>query len=123
MPLRAGDTLVTSAITGSALVACWTATAWAQGPAPEIVAAATSAALPSDVAVMIEMVRLLGAPGVALALGWALARWRPVLTLVVRHDIPEGSRLEVVSVERRPQRPDGEEDTGTVRLRTREDRG
>lgn len=113
MPLRLmPDTLVTSTMTGSFLVACWIASAWGQGPDTVV---AASSALPQDVAVMVELARMLGAPGVALALGWALARWRPVLTLVVRHDIPEGARLEVVSVERRPGRADQDEDTASVR--------
>lgn len=122
MPARLlnNDTVVTSAITFSGLVVCWMASAWAQ----PVDATPAAVSMPQDAQLMVEMVRLLGAPGVALALGWALARWRPVLTLVVRHDIPEGSRLEVVSVERPSRhRMDGDEDTGTVRLRPREDRG
>jgi hypothetical protein len=111
MAIPTTDLAVTSTISFAGLVAWWTCSAWAQEPG---MTAVGGAGLPPDAAMMVEMVRLLGAPGVALALGWALARWRPILTLVVRHDIPEGARLEVVSVERRPRRDD-EEDTGSVR--------
>jgi hypothetical protein len=116
LPIPSGDLAVTSTISLAALVAWWSCAAWAQEPGA---VALSGAGLPPDAAIMVELVRLLGAPGIALALGWALARWRPVLTLVVRHDLPEGSRLEVVSVERgapraRP-RDDLEEDTGSLR--------
>jgi hypothetical protein len=116
LPIPSGDLAVTSTFSLAALVAWWSCSAWAQDPS---MATMGSSALPPDAAVMVEVVRLLGAPGIALALGWALAKWRPVLTLVVRHDIPEGSRLEVVSVARQAKHHEHhehhEEDTGSLR--------
>jgi hypothetical protein len=107
----ASNFAATSAISFSGLVAWWSCAAWAQEPGTSALA---GSGLPPDAAVMVELVRLLGAPGIALALGWALAKWRPVLTLVVRHDLPEGSRLEVIAIDRRPPKAEREDDTGSV---------
>lgn len=84
---------------------CWVASAWAQDGAP-----AMTAGLPPDLQVWTEVARLAGAPGLALALGWGLARWRPQVTVVVRHELPEGSTLQVLT---REHSVDEEERTGS----------
>lgn len=71
----------------------WMGLAWGQG------SDAAASAMPPDVAVGVELVRLLGAPGLALAMGWGLARWRPQITIVVKHELPEDSCLQVALLE------------------------
>jgi hypothetical protein len=101
------------------------AAAWlvslASAQEPDAAAAVVSALPPaSDLSAAADLVRVLGSPGVVLLLAWALRSWRPQITITVRHEIPNGSTLQVLTRAADPPEPD-EDTTGWVRKRPKPD--